>query len=841
MTGCVVVSTIFEIGSCFRLDLESGVLLHDGKPTSLGPRAIALLRALVGRAGQYVSKSDLLDAGWPHDQVNEGNVAVQVLAIRRTLTQGGGDAWIETLPRRGYRFLGPVKKLTSHTSPSEGRGSSLPPTQTSFVGRERELVEIKRLLPSRRLLTIVGPGGIGKTRLALQVANEVVDAYRDGVWMADLVPLRESSLVPATVSQLLGVAERPGKSSTEALCAYLKSRQVLLILDNCEHLVDACARLVDAILRNTKDITIIATSREPLRLSDEQSYVLQPLSLPEPKFRDTIPNSEAVQLLVERVRQQLPHFELTPERAPVIAEICLHLDGIPLALELAAARTRSLSVEQINARLADRFRLLTNGSRAVLPRHQTLRAALDWSYDLLAEDERVVLRRLSIFPGTFTVEAATAVASDGRIDEHAVIDLVSQIVSRSLVIADTAAARTRYRLLETVRAYALEKLEESGESDGCLQHHARFFRDMFERGSDDWQMPDPEWRATYLPELANVRAAFDWALGPSGENDIAIDLAGVSGSLWTALGLFGEGVQRLEAAMARIKPDTSDRAQARLLLWLGRLLDETPARARTLLERALDLYKKLGDPVGVGLSLVRLGRVLALMGEFGPSEAALTEARPLLEAAGSTALNHYYFNLGFLKNMAGDPATARMHYERALELAREQRSELSVLATLGNLANVKWGLGDLEGAAESLRELVALIQSSAAGTRRLLGFALMNLAELLIQIRDLDASLALAREGLPLVKEDGSAWIFSDYGSLRAGGKGTLPKAALLAGYADHAHASNGGTRSFVTARARDALRALLREKLPAEELDRLFAEGAKMSEDEACRLALED
>jgi len=293
--------------------------------------------------------------------------------------------------------------------------------------------------------------------------------------------------------------------------------------------------------------------------------------------------------------------------------------------------------------------------------------------------------------------------------------------------------------------------------------------------------------------------------------------------------------------MAHIKRDTPELAQARLWLWLGRLLDETPARAQPALEQAVELYRKLRDPIGLGLSLMRLGRVLALMGRFEQSEATLTEARPLLERAGPTALNYYDFNFGFLKNLAGDPAAARVHYERALELAREQRNELGVLATMANLANAKWGLGDLDAAAESLRELMSIMRSSPASTRRMLGFALMNLAELLVEKKDLDASLAFAREGLPLVKADGSAWIFSDYGALRASSEGNFAKAALLAGYADRAHESNGGTRSFVTARARDRMRGLLSEKLSAAELERLLAEGAQMTEDEACRLALQD
>jgi len=838
------VSAIYEIGS-FRLDPDRGLLSRHGRATALGPRAVAVLAALIDRANYYVPKAELLDAAWPNTVVEEGNLAVQIAAIRRVFAQEGAERWIETLPRRGYRFVGPIIVLRDDGSPPEPavKRTNLPYALTSFVGRERELVEIKRLLPSKRLVSIVGPGGIGKTRLALQAAAEVADAYRDGVRLVELGSIRDPALVPASVAQAFGVEEKGGTPVIESLRAHLRSRQVLLVLDNCEHLLDACARLTDALLRERADTTVLATTREPLRIAGEQLYLLNSLSLPETRASvDKMRDSEAVQLFVERVQRELPDFELTAGRASAVAELCIHLDGIPLALELAAARARSLSVEQINARLTDRFRLLTGGSRTALPRQQTLRATLDWSYDLLAEEERVVLRRVSGFPATFTVEAAAAVISDDRIDEYAVIDVLSQLVSRSLVIADASSAKTRYRLLETVRTYALEKLTETGESDNCAFRHAGFFRDMFERESEDWlRMPDSEWRATYLSELANVRAALDWALSVGTEAGIAIDLAGASGPLWTALGLFSEGVQRLEAAIARVGPGTSELAKARLWFWLGRLLDETPARARPAFERAIELYRKLGDTVHLGLSLLRLGRVLARMGKFDQSEAMMTAAWPLLERAGPRALNYYHFNFGFLKNVMGNPVEARMHYERALDLARELTDELSMLATMGNLTNVKWALGDLDGAADSLRELVALIRSSPASTRRLLGTALMNFAGLLLEKHEPDASLAYAREGLPLVKAEGSAWIYSDYGADRAGSQGKLAKAALLAGYADHAHASNGGTRHAVAARGHARLHALLREKLPQDELERLLAEGAKLSEDEACRLALAD
>jgi len=838
------VTRIFELGP-FRLDADAALLTRDGALTALGPRAIRVLGALVAHAGDYVSKAKLLDTAWPGVVVEENNLAVQIAAIRRVLAQApGADRWIETLPRRGYRFVGPVRELADERpAAADNKLTNLPETLTSFIGREREMVEIKRLLPGKRLVTIIGAGGIGKTRLALQAAAEVVDAYGDGVWLTELASIRDPSLVATTVAQTLGVRERAGAPATESLRAHLKARQVLLILDNCEHLLDSCAQLVNTLLPGAKGTTILATSREPLRVAGEQTYALSPLSLPESGAKaDAIRDSEAVQLFVERVQRQLPEFELAG-RSTAVAGICTHLDGIPLALELAAARTRSLSVEQINERLGDRFRLLTSGSRTALPRHQTLRATLDWSYDLLTEDERVVLRRLSVFPGSFNVDAASAVASDAAIDGFAVIDLLSRLVERSLVVADTTPGDARYRMLETTRAYGLEKLAEAREIDEVKRRHAQHFRDRFEPALIDWlRKPGAEWRERRWPDLDDVRAALDWALGPDGEASIGIALAGASGVLWSTLGFFGEGIRRLKTANARVDARTPESDQARLWLWLGRLTEEEPMQARPALERAVELYRQIGDPLGLGLSLARLGRALAFTGKFEASEAALTEARPLLERSGPPkALSFYLFNFAYLKSQSGDAIGARTHYEQVLALERRVGDEFAALATLGNLANVTWALGDLEATAASFREQVTLIRQSSAKTTRLLGWSLTSLAGVLTEMGKLDEALVNAREGLPLVGEDGSAWIFSDSMALRAGLAGKLSTAARLAGFADHIFVVKQATRHPIDLRHHKKLHALLREQLAPDELARLLAEGAKLSEDEACSLALED
>ncbi len=842
-------STVYEIGP-FRLDPGGGVLTRAGLPMPLGARAVAVLTALAKQPNAFVQKETILDAAWPGVVVEEGNLAVQISAIRRVLSQTpGGEHWVETLPRRGYRFVGPVSEIHDNVPQGDiGRAelSNLPEPLTSFIGRERELVEIKRLLPGTRLLTLVGGGGIGKTRLALQVAAEVMAAYRDGVWLVDLAPLADPTLVPSAVAQVLGLSEAVGKHPIETLCRQVKRRQLLLLLDNCEHVLEASASVADALLRGAGELAIMATSREPLHVAGEQTFPLATLSLPDPKANvESVARSEAVQLFVERARLQLPDFALTAVRAPVVAELCVHLDGIPLALELAAARIRTLSIEQINARLDDRFRLLTSGTGNAPPRQKTLRATLDWSYDLLGEQERVVSRRLGVFAGGFTLEAASAVASDGAIDEFAVIDLLSQLVARSLVVADTSDTGARYRMLETTRAYALEKLAEARESDAITRRHAQYFRGLFESAPDDWlRMSEAAWRAIYLPELDNVRWALDWALRAGGSAALGIALAGGSRTMWTTLGLFGEGRQWVELAVAQMESHTSESDQARLWLSLGALLEnQAPAQSVVNLERAISLYRRLGDTLGLSYALVLSARPLAGMGRFDESSLVLAEAFPMVEGSGLPKLRGFLLNhSGVLKWMTGDRVGARMDYEKALSLFLESGAEWAARASLAILADLTWALGDLDAAVAAYGETVAMMRSPKITRKISLGYALANLAGVLTERGELDKALAAQREGLPLlIGGGGLAWRFMDHLALRGALAGKFADAARLVGFGDAVRTANESVREPNEARAHARLHALLREKLAPDQLERLLTEGAQMNEDEACALALQE
>ena len=835
---------IYVIGP-FRLDPATGTLTRNGRTEPLGPRAIAVLTSIVARAPQPVLKDTVIDEAWPGIVVEDNNLTVQVSAIRRALAQvPGGDRWVETVARRGYRFVGPVTKLASATAHDELSFSNIPAALTSFIGRERELVELKTLLPKNRLLTLVGLGGIGKTRLAVQLGGEVADAFRDGTWLVDLVPIADPQLVANAIAQVLNVQQIPARSLVEAIARYCKGRRLLLIVDNCEHVLDASARLIEHVLRFAPEPTIIATSREPLRIEGEQIYRLSSLSLPDTTADlESLRRSEAVQLFVDRAQHQQQDFALTIDRAISVANLCRRLDGIPLALELAAAGLHSLSIEEIYSRLDDRFGLLTAGSRTALPRHQTLHATLDWSHDLLREAERKVLRRLAVFSGGFTLDAALAVATDSDVESAAVAAIVSHLVAHSLIVADTNATPTRFSFLETTRAYALQKLEDANETLATRHRHLRHFRERFARAPDDWaRLADPEFRATYMVEMDNVRTALDFGFGADGDAQSAIGLAASSGPVWPIIALYGEGIQRLEIAASRHDARTPKPDAAQLALWLGLLWsDPAPAKAVSPYEEAARRFRELGDQPALAQTLVRLARVWCSMGDLEAAAKLLADASPIVERSGLPKLAAlYHQSLGFRQMLSGDPSAARIEYRKALEASRGTW-EFARFVLHENIADASWALGDLPAAAAAFREAIAAQKASPRRRMDAVGFALLNLAGVLTEMGEVDEALAAAREGVPLQLDRGRVWVFIDHLALRAALAGNLPTAARLVGYADAVVVAKQARREPNEARAYTRLQSLLREHLDVAELGRLRAEGAKLTETEACRLALED
>src|SRR5215831_6035224 len=458
--------------------------------------------ALIDAGGTVLTKDQLLSLVWPDRVVEENNLPAQILVLRKVF--GADRDLIRTVAGRGYQFTGDVRTTPATVaSPPPPRMTNLPEAVSELIGREAELAEVTALATANRLVSLVGAGGIGKTRLALEVARHLLPRFPGGVFVAELGPLSSPELVPATVASALGLTHVAGTGSHERVAAAVGTKKLLLLIDNCEHMVEAAAGMAEALLRASPGVSLLTTSREPLRVSGEQVYRVPPLDVPAEDTQDMegIFRYGAVRLFLSRAQAAEPRYVADGRVAAATAAVCRHLDGIPLAIELAATRIVAFGVEGVAARLDDRFRLLTGGSRT-LPRHQTMRATLDWSYELLPESERVVLRRLAVFVGPFTLGAATAVAASVDISAADAEDAVANLVGKSLLSTDVGGAIVSYRLLETTRAYAREKLVESVEFDHLARRHAEYYRDLFQRAGAEFEMgPTAEWLAAYRHPL----------------------------------------------------------------------------------------------------------------------------------------------------------------------------------------------------------------------------------------------------------------------------------------------------------------------------------------------------
>ncbi len=507
----------------YRLFPGQRLLLEGDKPVRLGSRALDMLIALVEHPGEVVGRDELMARVWPNTHVDEGNLKFQISALRRTL--GGGNRYLLNVPGRGYSFVAPVARAeeagtAAPEPPQTENAHNLPALLTRLIGREDTVDRLADRLPRQRLLTIVGPGGIGKTSVALAVAEQLIPAYEHGVWLIDLAPLRDPGLVPSALADALGLQIRAEDPATRLGCQSARQEDAAGARQ-----LRACHRgggcLGSGGPHGAPGVQMLATSREPLRIEGEHVHRLSPLASPPALARLTAAEAlgfPAVQLFVERAAATLDEFELTDADAPIVADICSKLDGIALAIELAAARVDTFGVRGVAAHLDDRFQLLTRGRRTALPRHRTLRATLDWSYQLLPEPERVVLRRLAIFAGGFTEEAASAVAASAEIAASEVVESLANLVTKSLVSVDVGGVMVRYRLPETIRAYALQTLVESGEREQIARRHAEYHLGLFERAEAEAETrPMAEWLAEYRPRIDNLRAALDWAFSPGGD------------------------------------------------------------------------------------------------------------------------------------------------------------------------------------------------------------------------------------------------------------------------------------------------------------------------------------
>ena len=557
----------------------------------------------------------------------------------------------------------------------EATPNNLPKHLTSFIGREREIEGAEELLARARLLTLLGIGGLGKTRLSLQIAGDVLDSYRDGAWFVDLAPIRDPSIVAGEAAKVLRVREEPGRPLIETLCAHLKPRNLLLILDNCEHLIKPSAELVHAILGAAPEVRVIATSREALRVPGEQSFTVTPLPVPNRSDGiEALSRSPAVRLFVERAQLHKPTFALNEQDAPAVAELVARLEGIPLALELAAARVRSLTVADINVRLKDRYKLLTGGGRVLLERQQTLRALVDWSYDLLQEHEQVLLARLAVFANGFERASAEEVCGTDPLTPENVLDLLTSLVEKSLVLTEERKDGMRYRLLETIRDYAIEKLTQRNEFAATAALHCNHYFVMAKAGSRGLQgREQAQWVQRIESELDNLRAAIALALEGGVDPIIAVKLEVAMQGFRTLRGYSTEGRKNLRASLALPAVEASDVAQGHAL-YVGAALATNQsdyAEARGMLERSLALRRRLGNSFDIAATLSTLSWARLHEGDAAQARVCEEEALALFRKLGdrkgeAIGLQH----LGEIDHGLGDHESARRHCEESLAIAR---------------------------------------------------------------------------------------------------------------------------------------------------------------------------
>ena len=650
----------------------------------LGGRAFDVLMALIEASGAVVGKDALMHRVWPDRTVEENNLQAQISALRRVF--GADRDLIRTIAGRGYQFTGEIRTVSASPdaqpvataavpiSASAQTPTNLPEPISELIGRDVELHEIPDISAAHRLVTLTGAGGIGKTRLGFEAARRLLPRFADGVWAIELAPLSDPELVPVAIATVLGLELASGMATPLSVATALRSKQLLLVLDNCEHVVDAAARMVESLLRASPAACVIATSREPLRAEGEWVYPVPPLAVPAEGSPDSEPlRYGAVRLFVERMRAAAPSFSPDARGTAAIAGICRRLDGMPLAIEFAAARVATLGIEGLAAGLDDRFRLLAGGHRTAMPRHQTLRATLDWSYELLTEPERMVVRRLAIFAGGFTLPAASAVAADDKIATSEVVDSVVSLVTKSLVTADSDGVRVRYRLLETTRAYLLEKVVQAGEFDAAARRHAGRYLDLFEGAEAEAAIrPTDEWLADYVPRMDNLRAALDWAFSPVGDASIGVALTAAAVPLWMHLSLMEECRERAERALASIDPASSgaQRREMQLYAALGasRMYTKGPVpETGAAWTHALELAESLGDAAYQlsalwGLSFYRSisgehRTELALAHRFCGIAASRTDPADLRVGDRMVGTSLHYL---------GDQVGARHHIERML-------------------------------------------------------------------------------------------------------------------------------------------------------------------------------
>lgn len=712
--------------------------------------------------------------------------------------------------------------------------NNLPLQLTSFVGRDNDLAEIKEQLSRSRLVTLVGSGGVGKTRLAIQSGAGLLERFPNGVWLVELATISDSALMPHVLASALNVRDTTERPILDSVLTALANKSALIILDNCEHLIEEVARIADVLLRSCPNVRILATSRQPIQITGEWVYHVAPLPL-----------QNAVTLFAQRAQASDNRFAMTPENEPIVTDICNRLDGIALAIELAAARVKVLSPTAIRDRLKERLRILTGGSRTDAPRHQTLRALIDWSYHLLNDDEMSFFRRSAVFAGSFSLEGAAEVCCGFEEASDNAIELVGSLVEKSLLTIERSETAERYRLLESTREYALEKCKEFGEYDTLSRRHAEFYR-TFAQGADGnfHKIPQADWFDQLRAEVENLRGALQWALGEGHDPQLGAALAGLLERFWYETGLLGEGSYWVERAFKALGESAEDAITARL--WLARAVllsaKERGAESCKAGERACALYEKLGDKRGAAYALRICGIVLRDSQRSTQADQYLRRAVKLFEEcdeAGGLALA--LTTLSSVYAYRGDLETARKLCQRALETAAANHAEFAF--TLGSLylADLEFQAGNFD-AALSYGEN-ALSFSDRAKSARISANLRNNLAAYRIALNQHEQAASDARQALGMLRETQNSYdigIAVQHLALIAALRGEVEHAGRLTGYVDSYFERSGIRREPTEKWCYDRIMSALRDRLAEKKISLLMHDGASLSERQAIDEALE-
>jgi predicted ATPase/DNA-binding winged helix-turn-helix (wHTH) protein len=829
----------------FRLSVRHRTLTTGAGPVALSSRAFDVLVALIAAREGPVGKDALIRRVWGDIVVEENNLHVQIAAIRRAL--GPEHPYILTIPARGYRFVGDVIEIAAAppaTSAEARAPGNLPVQLTALVGREAEIDAATALLERARLVTLVGPGGVGKSKLALAVAHRLADRYGAGAWLLELGSLADPELAANALAACLRVEEAQGRPLTQNLVAFLRPRELLLVIDGCEHLLAAVAALISELAHHCPQVRFVLTSQAPLGVEGEHVLRIAPFDVGpalDVASVEAALRQDAVRLFAERAGAGDGRFAVTETMLPAIVEICRNLEGIPLAIELAAARVPLLGLEPVRQRIAGRLALLGDDRRDTPHRHRTLRATIEWSHALLTESARVILRRLSIFAGGFTLEAAQQVAAGAGVTDADVVRGVSDLVQRSMLATGPDLIQPRHRMLEVMRGFALEALRDAGEWARVARGHAAYVGRFAAAADGCWETTgDTAWIARFAPELANLRAALEWALGEDGDAALGAQIAGASARFWFEAGHFSEGRKWLTQALERAPADLDVAAQIRLRRGLADLSLDAAVAAQSA-QQALELAEDQEDPAVLGVCLRALSAARYRLGDYEAAQSLTRRALGHLGAqTASRTVGQCLGDLCILSGVAGDHAQARRYNAQAQSRLMALGDRRGAAICLQYAAEFEFADGDAAAARSLACESVALFR--ALGARYHLEIGLGNLAAYQLVLGEGAAALASAREALTIAEEIGDragVLVCLESLALALAGLGAIEPAARLHGYVEAAHAALGLVRQETEREIHDRLVTAVTSALAPQQAAALALEGSDLDEPAAIALAL--